>query len=259
MHLRLENFDGPLDLLLYLIKTQELNIFNIPIIFITEQFLGLIKQMPELDYHAAGEYLSMAAQLIEIKANMLIPVLQKKLLEPENLDEIQEGDPRKPLVEQLLEFEALKKASEFLATAGQIQAEIIPSHEFKRRENEFSQFEHPIKGNAFDLVISFEKVLLKFSNKKALPKVSIRAQKITIQDKMDSIKKKLTPIESLQLSELVVDCVSRYDLIVTIMAVLELCKANHLSLTQETHLGAINLSKGKKFFDEAAPVVDEAI
>ncbi len=258
MHLRLENFDGPLDLLLYLIKTQELNIFNIPIIFITEQFLGLIKQMPELDYHAAGEYLSMAAQLVEIKANMLIPVLQKKITDPESLEEIQEEDPRKPLVEQLLEYEALRKASELLAAAGQIQAEIIPSHEYKRREDEFSQFEHPIKGNPFDLVIALEKALLKFSNKKALPRVTIKAQKITIQDKMNAIKKTLTDILSVNLYDLMAECLSRYELIVTIMAVLELCKANHLSLFQEMHLGPISLTKGVLFFEENAPLVEEA-
>lgn len=257
MHLRLENFDGPLDLLLYLIKAQELNIFNIPIAYITEQFLGFLKQVPELDFHMAGEYLATAAQLIEIKTNMLIPVLQKNLQEPQSLEDIQEEDPRKPLVEQLLEFEALKKASEFLAAAGQIQQEIIPSGEHKRREDEFAKFEHPIKGNPFDLVIAFEKVLLKFSAQKATPRVTVRAQKITIQQKMIVIKKRLSETESLFLKDFIFDCVSRYDLIVTIMAILELCKANHLKITQEYDFGDITITKGFLFLEENSPLVEE--
>jgi len=256
MHLRLENFDGPLDLLLYLIKTQELNIFNIPITYITEQFLGFLKQVPELDFHMAGEYLATAAQLIEIKANMLIPVLQKNIQEPQNLEEIQGEDPRKQLVEQLLEFEALKKASEFLAVAGQIQQEIIPSGECKRRAEEFSKFEHPIKGNPFDLVIALERVLLKFSMQKASPRVTIRAQKITIQQKMIVIKKRLTESFPLTLKDFILDCLTRYDLIVTIMAVLELCKANHLEITQEVALADITISRGLKFFEESTSIVD---
>jgi segregation and condensation protein A len=251
MHLRLENFDGPLDLLLYLIKAQELNIFNIPIAYITEQFLSFLKQAPELDFHTAGEYLTTAAQLIEIKANMLIPVLQRRLHDPHSLEEIQEEDPRKQLVEQLLEFEALKKASEFLAQAGKMQEEIIPSHEFKRREEELSCFEHPIKGNPFDLVIAFERILLKFSSQKPTARVTIRAQKITIQHKMITIKKQLITCDSFTLKDFIVACLSRYELIVTIMAVLELCKANHLHISQEVAFGDIIITKGTQFFEEA--------
>src|SRR3712207_1763947 len=102
MHLRLESFDGPLDLLLHLIRVQEINVFNIPISTITEQFLSFLGQFPELEFHLAGEYLAMAAQLIEIKAQMLLPALQNKLSDPHSLAEMSEDDPRRPLVEQLL-------------------------------------------------------------------------------------------------------------------------------------------------------------
>jgi segregation and condensation protein A len=258
MHLRLENFDGPLDLLLYLIKTQELNIFNIPVAHITEQFLGFLAQVPELDYQTAGEYLATAAQLIEIKANMLIPILQNKP-DPENLDEMPEEDPRKPLVEQLLEFEALKKASEFLAQAGKMQMEILPSGEFKRREDEFEQFEHPLKGNPFDLVIALERVLLRFSVQKSAPRVTVRAQKVTIQQKMVELKKRLEPLESISLKEFVEDCDSRYELIVTIMAMLELCKARHVFVRQEIEMGDIAIFKGEFFFDTSDLVIEEEI
>ncbi len=256
MHLRLESFDGPLDLLLHLIKVQELNIFNIPIAMITEQYLSFLKQVPELDFLTAGEYLAMAAQLIEIKANLLVPVLQNKQgTEAENLAEVAEEDPRKLLVEQLLEFEAYKKASEVLQQLNSVAQDHFPSAEYKRREEEFAEFEHPIKGNPFDLIIAFEKVLLKFTNK-TTPKVVVRAQKITIQQKMEYIKKKLGELELITFKNLIVDCASRYELIVLIMALLELCKANHVNILQNTMFAEIEISKGYKFFDDTSTLQD---
>jgi segregation and condensation protein A len=256
MHLRLENFDGPLDLLLHLIKAQELNIFNIPISIITEQYLSFLKQVPELDFLTAGEYLAMAAQLIEIKANLLVPVLQKNsALQAENLEELSEEDPRKILVEQLLEFESLKKASELLHTLNANVQDVFPSAEYKRRDEEFSQFEHPIKGNPFDLIISLERILLKYSNQSS-PRVIVKAQKITIQQKMDIIKKRLEESDVVTLKNLILDCLSRYELIVVIMAVLELCKANHVNIFQSEMFAGIELTKGKKFYDDTSNLQD---
>lgn len=256
MHLRLENFDGPLDLLLHLIRAQELNIFNIPISIITEQYLNFLKQVPELDFLTAGEYLAMAAQLIEIKANLLLPVLQKSsVLQSESLEELSEEDPRKVLVEQLLEFEAFKKASEHLHTLNANVQDIFPSAEYKRRDDEFSQFEHPIKANPFDLIISLERILLKYSSQ-STPKVVVKAQKITIQQKMDIIKKRLEESETIFLKNLILDCLSRYELIVVIMAVLELCKANHLNIFQSGMFAEIELTKGNKFYDDVSSLPD---
>ena len=256
MHLRLENFDGPLDLLLHLIKAQELNIFNIPIFIITEQYLSFLRQVPELDFLTAGEYLAMAAQLIEIKANLLIPVLQKNsALNAESLEELSQEDPRKLLVEQLLEFEALKKASEILHALNANAQDIFSSNEHKRREDEFSQFEHPIKGNPFDLIIALERILLKYSNH-STPKVIVKAQKITIQQKMDIVKKRLEEFETVTLKDLILDCLSRYELIVVIMAVLELCKANHVNLFQSGIFAEVELTKGNKFYDDTTNLQD---
>ncbi len=255
MHLRLENFDGPLDLLLHLIKAQELNIFNIPIAIITEQYLSFLKQVPELDFHSAGEYLAMAAQLIEIKAHLLLPVLQKSTENLESLEQISEEDPRRVLVEQLLEFEALKKASEILESMGTVAGNIYPTAEYKRREDEFSNFEHPIKGNPFDLIISLERVLLKFSNT-SRPKVIVKAQKITIQQKMEIVKKRLEEVQIILLQDFLMECISRYELIVVIMAVLELCKANQVNIRQDNLFSPIELTKGEKFYDESIILQD---
>jgi len=248
MHLKLENFDGPLDLLLYLIKTQDINIFDIPISHITLQFLSFIKQAGKLDIHLAGDYLAMAAQLIEIKTNSLLPTLQNKDTTPNNLEEILDSDPRKPLVEQLLEFEVLRKASEALAQKSALFAEIYPTAEYKRRSEELSSFEQPIHGNPFDLAIIFEKVLLKYTHIKTLPKVVVETQKISIEQKMLEVVKKVGDNENpLNFKELILECQSRYELIVLLMSVLELCQTHQLMLQQSNEFEDIYILHGERF------------
>ncbi len=254
MHLKLENFDGPLDLLLYLIKTQDINVFDIPIVNITMQFLGFIREAGELDIQLAGDYLAMAAQLIEIKTNSLLPILQDKPLTAESLEDISDADPRKPLVEQLLEYEAYKKASETLAQKSALFADVYPSSEFKRRAEEWDAFERPIKGNQFDLAIVFEKILLQYSHIKTLPKVVVQTQKITIEQKMDDIRQTLggttVPIA---LKALILKCDSRYELIVLLMALLELCQRRQLVLMQSDQFEDIYLTAGIQFVEELIP------
>lgn len=259
MHLRLENFDGPLDLLLHLIKAQELNIFNIPIVLITEQYLGFLKQVPELNFYIAGEYLAMAAQLIEIKATMLLPLLQNRIEDiPKSAEDIPEGDPRKQLVEQLLEYEAIKRAAEILGKAHALTKDVYRSGEPKRREEEFAQFEHPIQGNPFDLVIALERALLRFSSQNAAPRVVVRAQKITIQQRMGVIKKHLEVGMTTTVMELLRECVNRYEMIVTLMAVLELCQAHQVIVEQLQPFGDIDIRQGPQFGEAIGDVSAEA-
>lgn len=250
MRLRLENFDGPLDLLLHLIKAQEINIFNIPILLITEQYLSFLRQVPDLDFHVAGEYLAMAAQLIEIKAQYLVPVLQNKVIEnPNSLADVPDDDPRKDLVKQLLAFDNIKLAVEMLANQKMLGRDVFASGEHKRREHEFTDDNAPIKGDAYELVIAFERVLLRFSESRAAPKVTVRAQKITIESKINQIKERFHFYPSATLLEFFELCETRYELIVTLMAVLELCKANQLEIDQTEPFGTIHVRPGTKFHE----------
>jgi segregation and condensation protein A len=252
MHLRLQSFDGPLDLLLHLIKVQELNIFNIPMSLITEQFLAFLRQVPELDFHQAGEYLAMAAQLIEIKVAMLIPALQNRMGEDVlGLNEMDENDPRKPLVAALLEREALLRAVAQLDAMSLLGRDVFPSGAHHRLQTEFEHVEAPIKGDAFSLVLAFEQVLLRFAREKNVPVVKVHAQKITIQKKMELIKFKFEMQEEFFFKELVSVCESRYELIVTFMAILELSKAGQVEIQQGEIFGPILIKKGKMFEEEA--------
>lgn len=258
MHLRLQSFDGPLDLLLHLIKAHEVNIFNIPMALITEQYLGFLRQVPELDFHQAGEYLAMAAQLIEIKAGMLIPALQNRVVDdPSALEEMDPNDPRRPLVELLLEREAFKRAVDQLDSLALLGRDVFASGEPLRRREEFENLEAPIKGDPFSLVIAFERLLLRFAETRAAPVVRVQAQKITIQTKMQRIKRKFELVEEYTLREFFDECETRYELIVTLMAVLELSKANHLNLLQAELFGPILITRGTKFYDLAPELEGE--
>jgi segregation and condensation protein A len=258
MHLRLQSFDGPLDLLLHLIKAQEINIFNIPMSLITEQFLGFLRQVPQLDFHQAGEYLAMAATLIEIKSGMLLPALQNKIVEEaQTLDDMAADDPRRPLVAQLLEREAFRLAVEQLDAQSLLGRDVFPSGEPSRRREEFENVDAPIKGDPYALVIAFERLLLRFAETRAAPVVRVRAQKITIQSKMQRIKRKFEIVEEYVLREFFDECETRYELIVTLMAVLELSKANHLNVLQAELFGPIVITRGPKFYDVAPELEGE--
>ncbi len=257
MYLRLENFDGPLDLLLHLIKQQEINIFNIPISIVAEQYVAFLRNAPMLDFHSAGEFLAMAAQLLEIKANLLVPALQNKLVDAQSLEEIPEDDPRRPLVESLLEFEAIREACDKLDRLSILGRDVFPSGEATRREEEYDKLLAPIKGDAFSLVIAFERMLLRFAQSQSAPTVKVRAQKVTIQSRMVVIKRRLELTQQITLRELFEDCETRYDLIVTIMATLELAKAHHVLLRQDELFSPIYITVGEKFFESAPELGDE--
>lgn len=251
MHLRLANFDGPLDLLLHLIKVQEINIFNIPIARVTEQFLSFIRQVPELNFSEAGEYLAMAAQLVEIKSRMLLPNFEPDPEGLESLADVSDDDPRKPLVAQLLEHEAaaIRAAALELEAAALLGESMLASGEARRRSEEWDRLPRPLKGDPFQLLLAFEKVLLSFAKGKAVPKVTVRSQRITIHTRMEQLKEKFGQRQSWLFTDLLEDCSDRYELIVTLMAVLELCKARQLDFTQEYTYGPIQIVQGDRFTD----------
>ena len=251
MHLTLTNFDGPLDLLLHLIKVQEINIFNIPIQRVTSQFLVFIRQLPQLNYAEAGEYLAMAAQLVEIKARMLLPNFQATAEDAQSLDDISDTDPRKTLVAQLLEQEAtqLRAAAQELAEAASFGETRFGSGESARRGAEWEDLEGPLVGEPLQLLLALERVLISFAREQAVPTVRVRAHRISIHTRMEQLKDRFALTERCFFVDLLEECESRYELIVTLMAVLELCKARQLDFKQELAYGPIEIFQGDRFAD----------
>jgi segregation and condensation protein A len=251
MHLTLANFDGPLDLLLHLIKVQEVNVFNIPIQKVTYQFFALIRQLPTLNYAEAGEYLSMAAQLVEIKARMLLPNFSPGPEDAQSLDDISDNDPRKTLVAQLLEQEAaqLRAAAVELGQAASFGETRFASGEATRRGEEWDDLPGPLVGEPLQLLLALERVLIAFAREQAVPTVRVRAQRISIHTRMEQLKEKFAIVPEATFDVLLEDCESRYELIVTLMAVLELCKARQLDFSQEFNYGPIKIFKAERFED----------
>jgi len=220
---RLDSFEGPLDLLLYLIQREEMDIWDIPIARITEQYLEHIRMMERLDLHPAGEFLVMAATLMRIKARMLLP-------QPRTGEESEE-DPRHELVQRLLEYKKFKEAARKLE-----EREADRARRFTRPLDQALVEEMKDLGDEVTFEVGLPQVL------KALAEVMARFEDVTthevdlepvsLEDKVALIRARLADRGRLAWSELFADVRSRIDVIVTFMAMLELAKGGALRLHQ---------------------------
>ena len=220
---RLDSFEGPLDLLLYLIQREEMDIWNIPIARITEQYLEHIRMMERLDLHPAGEFLVMAATLMRIKARMLLP--------QQRPGEDKEEDPRQELVQRLLEYKKFKEAARKLEEREQERA-----RRFTRPLDQALVEEMKELGDDVTFEVGMPQIL------KALAEVMARFENVTthevdlepvaLEDKIAIIREQLAARGRLAWSELFAGARTRLDVIVTFMAMLELAKGGALRLHQ---------------------------
>lgn len=220
---RLEAFEGPMDLLLYLIQREEMDIYDIPIARITEQYLAHVTAMERLDLHPAGEFVVMAATLMRIKARMLLPHQRQ--------GEDKEEDPRQELVQRLLEYKKFKEAARKLEAA-----------EHERLQRFTRPLDQGLLGEMKELgdEITFEVALPQIM--KALSDVLSRFEEVTthqvelepvaLEDKVAALRQRLAERGRLAWSELFDGVRSRIDVIVTFMAMLELAKGGALRLQQ---------------------------
>jgi len=212
--IKLPVFEGPLDLLLHLIREHKMDIYDIQISLITEQYLEYIEMMKELDLEIAGEFLVMAATLIHIKSRMLLPI-------EDTADTDEPEDPRLELVMKLLEYKSFKDAALGLQEKEDEWAEIIPrtplpEDEDNRDEADLSLFDL----NLFDLLSAFNKLL-----EKAPPEVSkISREILTVKDKMNLIIETLKANRAIPFESLFKDDISLAYFLVTFIALLELVK-----------------------------------
>lgn len=221
-------FEGPLDLLLHLIKQNKVDIYNIPIALITKQYLEYIELMRELDLEIASEFLLMAATLIYIKSKMLLP-------KQEQFEE--EEDPRKELVEQLIEYEKIKKASDFLKNQYLIWSKAFPRTTSKEEEVFIEEL------NIFDLFQALKKIL-----DRPQPKVYIPKETIKVEEKIEQILNVLKVKKSVYFEQLFEPDSSRVEIIVTFLALLELLRLGIARAYQDKPFGKIliNLEEGNE-------------
>ena len=231
---RLEVFEGPLDLLLYLIKREEVDVYDISIERITKQYLEYLDTFRMLDLELAGEFVVMAATLIYIKSRSLLPVHQQP---PE--EEADEEDPRWDLIRQLVEYKKFKDAATYLHQRELLQEGIIARVPDKP---DFGDLAALLKTEVgiFDLINAFQKVLRRIASQRENLR-EIFEENFTVSEKIEHILTVLRRISRVAFSELFAQAASRTEVVVTFLALLELIRLKQLKVTQENLFGEIQI------------------
>jgi segregation and condensation protein A len=226
-------YQGPFDLLLDLIKKNEMDIYNIEISVITEEYLGYLKQMKQYDLEIAGEFLVMAATLMYIKSKMLLPT-------PEE-DEVEDGaDPRTELVQKLLEYQAFREAAKELGAMENERAKVftrqITSHYLSALSSEDSHIDQ-FGANLYDLLNAFRAVIKDLSKEKIH---EVFEEEITIEERIEELRVLLSEKKEFFFRELFLKKnVTKNDIIVTFLALLELIRSKFVCAKQEKQFGEI--------------------
>lgn len=242
--IKLDVFEGPFDLLYHLIEKNEIDIYNIPIAKITVQYIDYINKMQVLDMELASEFILMAATLIEIKSKMMLPNKKSEQLE----FDINGLDPRRDLVMKLLEYKKYKNVSDHL----QSRQDIFGKLHFKPQEQleEYIDFANVEKEE-----LSLDESLLINAVKRVIAKASridgkrkkffkeLKRDTYTVEQKVDRIKTTLEGKKSILFSSLFEDELTRLEIVVTFLALLELLKLKEISIAQENNFDDISIIK----------------
>lgn len=224
---KLESFEGPLDLLLHLIKKEKIDIYDIPIADVTQQYLDYLEKMRELNIYIAGEFLLMAATLIYIKSKMLLPKKIDVASEIGNESETDENeDPRKPLVEKLIEYQRIKDMMAILD-----KGELLNRDFFLRGYTEFKLEYFEAEFDAYELVKAFYDLVKKMPEDAFL---NVEFENISIVDMMNEVIENLRVRENIKFFEYVKRFKTKMELIVFFLSLLELAKLRMVSLSQKS-------------------------
>jgi segregation and condensation protein A len=229
--IRLEQFEGPLDLLLHLIKKNEINIYDIPMALITKQYLEHITLMKSLNLEVAGEFLVVAATLIHIKSKMLLP--------NEPAEEEEEGqDPRAELVRQLLQYKQFKEAAHELEDRERAWRERYGRPLLLDAPQEAEEL--PLELTLFDLMDALQAVIRRAPSKALL---ELTAEQLTVKDRMNFILERLEETDAVSFEALFDIAAGRLVMIVTFLGLLELIRLRLVRAFQAEAFGSILLSR----------------
>jgi segregation and condensation protein A len=230
-------YEGPLDLLLDLIRKQDIDIYDIPIARITAQYLAYVEKIRELDVNVAAEFIYMAAVLIHIKSKMLLP------RDPLTTEEEQE-DPRTELVNRLLEHEKFKSAAQMLLQKQQIEDAVLTNPSLKEFI-EAEGTEPEIAADVIDLVKTFQQVLERVRNR---PVLNVDDETVTVGQMIDFLRRRLSLEDRpIRLKQLLMRVPSRQALVCMFLALLELVRLQAIQVRQEKLFGEIAVRKHTHF------------
>ena len=245
----LANFEGPLDLLLHLIRKHEVNIYDIPIALITQQYLDAIQLMEEMNLDIAGEFLVMAATLIHIKSKMLLP-------RPETaagVDGEPEEDPRDALVRRLLEHQKFKAAAGLLHEREELRAAQWQRPDERVAALAGDEYEPELEVDLFSLMNAFQAIV---QRAKQRPKMILPPEEIPVEERIDQLLSRLSETEACGFEELFADIEDRRGLIVTFIALLEMIRLKLVRVFQSGSFGPIRVYKRPRPADAPHPIGD---
>jgi len=233
---RLSQFEGPLDLLLHLIRKHHIDIYDIPITLITQQYLEYLELMQELDLDIAGDFLVMAATLIHIKSRMLLP-------RPDPSQEEPEEDPRETLVRRLLEHQQFKAAAGLLH-----DREIQRSAQRRRPDERIAAVvgeppEPEVEVDLFSLMAAFRQVLERARHR---TKVMLPSEHISIESRIETMLARLSDTEACGFEDLFADVQTKPGIVVTFLALLEMIRLKLIRVFQQGSFGAIRVYRREK-------------
>lgn len=224
--LTLGEFSGPLDLLLYLIRQEQVSIYDIPVARITDEYLRYLRLMQEMDISVAGDFLVMAATLIEIKSRMLLPKDPLATAEDEN-----DSDPRRELIDRLLEHQKYKAAAEMLWSRATVEQAV-----FTRAELETDKQNPEVSAGVFDLLRVFQEILARHKEEVML---EIERDEISMTEMLERLRNMVMSAGELNLRVYFERAQSRRELVLAFLSVLELVRTTEISLIQRETFGEI--------------------
>ena len=229
--IKLDIFEGPLDLLLYLIRKNEIDIYNIPIALITEQYLEYLDMMKSLNLDLAGEYLLLASTLIHIKSKMLLPT-------QDNDHEEDEPDPRADLVQQLLEYQQFKEAASQLENRPILNRDVFKKGLMITADPDQEDEDIDVELNVFDLVEAFHRIISTLDKSEYL---EIDVEKMSLADRMNEIMERVAEKRNLTFMDLLGENVNRRMMLYTFLAILELMRLRMIRVYQTSSFGVIRV------------------
>src|SRR5438045_2415340 len=246
--IKLDQFEGPLDLVLPLIKKNEVNIHDIPIALVTAQYLATIELMQELNLDVAGEFLVMAATLIHIKSKMLLP-------RPETASGVEgeEDDPRDALVRRLLEHQKFKAAAGLLHEREQLRAAQWQRPDERVAAIAGDEYEPEVEVDLFSLMTAFQAVVQRLKQR---PKMVLPPEEVPVEVRIDQLLARLSETEACGFEDLFADVDDRRGVIVTFIALLEMIRLKLVRVFQSGTFGPIRVYKRPRPADAPHPIGD---
>ena len=234
LRLKLDNFEGPFEVLLYLIKAQEIDIFDIPIVKVTEQYLAFLELLREENLEVAGEFLVLAATLIQIKSKMILPVE----VDEDEEEELEEDDPRLELVEKLLEYRKYRDLAQALGGLEEAREDCFGRRVKPVFEAGDEDEEEYLEVSLYDLLRAVRSIM-RFLTEQAYHQVE--AEGISVDEKIEQIEELLVDRDTLTWTELRSLSHSKFELVCCLLAILELCRMGRVRAHQHRVYGDIRI------------------